>query len=366
MHPCLAANVADMIFQWHRQTITGNPRQSPAPGVAREPDWWYNPAMSTRLVFLITLIALANGCSLLWWRQSKPMPPIPAPSLTIAVEQKFKTLLARDDQAMRQISQWLDESQEIRRKDPSFAFELGIQIRRRLKQVRIAYEDFLEHHPNHNGARAAFASFLTCLRDEKGALTQWNRALLNDDKNAAAWNNMANHYGSLALEGDRSDYIKRAFNAYDQALSIAPDQALYHNNLAVALGLKGFHREASAHYLISQNKLPGLALEHFQKAHELAPDDFVYAADLAEAYLSTKPLKKAKAETAWKKARELTHDPRQLQWVDLQLAFLEIEDGQYETAVSLLKKVTDPTLDSLKAKVMEAIKEIRKSKPIMP
>jgi len=322
--------------------------------------------MSARLGLLLVLIILPNGCSLLWWRQTAPLPPITAPPQTLSVAHQFKTLLARDDQAMRQISQWLDESREIRRKDPSFAFELGIQIRRRLKQVRIAYENFLEHHPDHNGARAAFASFLTCLRDEKGALTQWNRALLSDDKNAAAWNNLANHYGSLALEGDRPEYIKRAFNAYDQALSIDPDQALYHNNLAVAIGLKDFHREASAHYLVTENKLPGLALEHFQKAHELAPDDFVYAADLAEAYLSTRPLRKAAAATAWAKARKLTHDPRQLQWVDLQLAFLEIEDGQYRAAELLLIKVTDPTLDSLKSEVMKAIHEIRKPNPIKP
>ena len=340
--------------------------------------------MPVRLAPLSILLVFVNGCSLHLWRKTEPAPPpvtpakngssllfqsktkpsppsIPVPPpRTIKVEQQFQAVLAQDDQAMRQISRWLDESREIRRQDPSFAFELGQQIRRRLNKVRIAYEEFLERYPDHNGARSAFASFLTCTRDEKGALTQWNHALLSDDKNAAAWNNLANHYGSLALEGGRHDYIQRAFNAYDQALTITPDEPLYHNNLAIALGLKGFRREAAAHYRISEDKLPELALDHFKKCHTLVPDDFVYAADLAEAYLSVRPLRKAKALAMWQKARKLTGDPRQLQWVELQVAFLEIEDGKYAKAELLLKRVTDPTLDALKAKVISAIQAARK------
>jgi len=316
--------------------------------------------MTIRLASLLPLLAVLSSCSLIWWRKPKDLPPPIPPPQSLGIQQRFKAVLAQDDQAMQQIARWLDESQGIRRKDPSFAFELGQQIRRRLKKVRIAYEEFLERHPDHVGARSAFASFLTCTRDEKGALAQWNRALLSDDKNAAAWNNLANHYGTLALEGDRRDYIQRAFNAYDQALAITPNEPLYHNNLAVALGLKDFRNEAAAHYQIPEDKLPERALVHFKKCHELAPDDFVYAADLAEAYLSVRPLHKAKAHAMWQKARKLTENPRQLQWIELQVAFLEIEDGQYPKAELLLKKVTDPTLDSLKAKVVSAIKAVRK------
>ena len=316
--------------------------------------------MLIRLTSLLTLFVFLNGCSLYWWRETKPLLPSVPPPQAFGVEQQFQTVLARDDQTMSQICQWLDESREIRRKDPSFAFELGQQIHRRLNLVKIAYENFLERHPDHNGARSAFASFLTFMRDEKGALTQWNRVILSDEKNAAAWNNLANHYSSLALEGDQSDFIKRAFNAYDQALSIAPKQPLYHNNLAVALGLKDFRREAAAHYKISENKIPERALEHFKISHKLAPENFVYAADMAEAYLSVSPLRKAEAQASWRMTRKLTNDPRQLQWVELQVAFLEIEDGQYAAAEMLLKKVTDPTLDTLKAKVIAAIKSVRK------
>ncbi|MDP7011900.1 MAG: hypothetical protein QF685_11010 [Verrucomicrobiota bacterium] len=319
-----------------------------------------NRPVITRLASLLTLLALLSGCSLLWWRKPKDIPPPIPPPQSLRIQEQFKAVLSQDDQAMQQIGHWLDESRDIRRKDPSFAFELGQQIRRRLRKVRIAYEEFLEQHPDHVGARSAFASFLTCTRDEKGALTQWNRALLSDDKNAAAWNNLANHYGSLALEGGRSDYIQRAFNAYDQALAITPNEPLYHNNLAVALGLEDFRREAAAHYQISENKLPERALDHYKKCHALAPDDFVYAADLAEAYLSVRPLRKAKAHAMWQTARKLTEDPRQLQWVELQAAFLEIEDGQYTKAELLLKKVQDPTLDQLKAKVVSAIQAARR------
>ncbi len=335
--------------------------------------------MLAPLALLLALLVFVNGCSirwrleaepvattkndlsLSWWRKTTKPPLLDIPSSqTIRDEQQFKAVLAQDDQAMQQISRWLDESREVRRKDPSFAFELGQQIRRRLKKVRIAYEDFLKHHPDHNGARSAFASFLTCMRDEQGALTQWNRALLSDDKNAAAWNNLANYYGSLALEGDRRDYIQRAFNAYDQALAVTPGEPLYHNNLAVALGLEDFRREAAAHYQIPEDKILERALEHFKKCHSLAPDNFIYAADLAEAYLSVRPLRKAKAHAMWQKARKLTEDSLQLQWVELQVAFLEIEDGQYAKAELLLKKVTDPSLNALKAKVVAAIQAVRK------
>ena len=316
--------------------------------------------MTTRLAILLAALTLLSSCSLIRSQNTRELPSSTPPLQSLKVQQRFKALLAQDDQAMQQIGRWLDESREIRRTDPSFTFELGQQIRRRLKNVRINYEEFLKGHPDHIGARSAFASFLTCTRDEKGALTQWNRALLSDDKNAAAWNNLANHYGSLALGGDRRDYIQRAFNAYDQALAITPNEPLYHNNLAVALGLKAFRREAAAHYQISEDKIPERALDHFKKCHALAPDDFVYAADLAEAYLSVRPLRKEKAHAIWEKARKLTNDTRQLQWVELQVAFLEIEGGQYAKAELLLKKVTDPTLDSLKVKVLLAIQSVRK------
>ena len=141
--------------------------------------------MPVHLVLLLTLLVFENGCSLYWWHKTKPLIPPTPPPQALVVQQQFQAVLARDDQAMRQICQWLDESREVRRKDPSFAIELGQQIHRRLDTVRIAYEKFLKRHPDHNGARSAFASFLTCMRDEQGALTQWNRALLNDDNNAA-------------------------------------------------------------------------------------------------------------------------------------------------------------------------------------
>jgi len=316
--------------------------------------------MTSRSASLLALLALLSGCSLVRWRSTTELHRTIPPPQSLRIQQQFKAVLSLDDQTMRQIGQWLDESREIRRKDPSFAFELGQQIRRRLKKVRFAYEEFLDRYPDHIAARSAFASFLTCTRDEKGALTQWNRALLSDDKNAAAWNNLANHYGSLALEGGRRDYIQRAFSAYDQAIAITPDEPLYHNNLAVALGLEDFRREAAAHYQISEDKLPERALDHFKKCHALAPNDFVYAADLAEAYLSVRPLRKAKAHAIWEKTRELTNDSRQLQWVWLQVAFLEIEDGQHAKAELLLKNVQDPTLDQLKAKVISAIQAARK------
>tara|TARA_Y100001934_G_scaffold243497_1_gene300176 strand:- start:456 stop:1520 length:1065 start_codon:yes stop_codon:yes gene_type:complete len=326
----------------------------------------YQTAVPFKAAIFLTINLLAQGCSLLWWRTPNASHPPPPPPRAISIEREFQRVLALDDEAMQQIAHWLEESRKLRKTDQSLAADLGRQTRHRLAQVRKSYEAFLKRHPNHDKARAAFASFLGCLRDDRGALTQWNRALLSDDKNAAAWNNLATHYGSLALENGRSEYIKQSLNAYTQAIRCAPKQPLYHNNLAVALGLSQFKKEAAAQFQVSPSQLPELALQHFQKAHDLAPHDFIYAADLAEAYLPIQPLPKQEALAAWEQARKLTEDPRQIQWIELQLAFLEIEDEQYDRAENHLKNVTDPTFQSYKQKVIAAIQAARTRKPVTP
>ena len=278
----------------------------------------------------------------------------------IQTEQQFRKLLSKDDKAIADITRWLEEYQEKIKTDISLQRNFIQLTQARLLDVRQAYEDFLALNPNHNKARAAFASFLTYIRDEQGAIDQWHNALKSDSANATLWNNLATHLGTLSIESGNDKLISNILDNFNKSVNFAPNEPLYHNNYATALSL--YSIKAADHYQTSQASILKEASEHFHKAHSLAPKDFNYAADYAESFLDIRPLQYDIAIEAWNKARQLAKKNLQIQWVELQIAILEIEDGKINTAKTRLAKVTDQSFSGLKKRLLETITNSNKQK----
>lgn len=306
-----------------------------------------------RPLIYISVLLQVSGCSILDTSPKTSTFSHLHKKPTIQTEEQFRKLLSKDDKAIVDITRWLEEYQEKIKTDISLQRNFIQLTQARLLDVRQAYENFLAINPDHNGARAAYASFLTYIRDEQGAIDQWHHALKSDSANATLWNNLATHLGTLSIETESDKLIPNILDNFNKSVNFAPDEPLYHNNYATALSL--YSVKAADHYQTSQASILNKASEHFHKAHTLAPKDFNYAADYAESFLDIRPLQYPIAIEAWNKARQLAKKNIQIQWVELQVAILEIEDGKINTAKTRLSNVTDQSFSQLKERLLKRI-----------
>ena len=269
------------------------------------------------------------------------------------IERDYKNLVALDNETLSEIAKWHHENRTKLKTDKAFQFDFIRLCRERLIKVKVAYEQFLASHPNHTRARAAYASFLQNVRDEQGAIDQWHRAVQTDSDNAALWNNLANHLGTIAIETANTKVIVNALEYFKHAVELAPRESLYHNNYATALSL--YKTQAAPLLHLSPEETSQLAFNHFKKAHELSPSNFDYAADLAEAHLDLSPLKPKQARTAWQVAARLAKTPLQKQWIELQLAMIELEEGNTASARERLTAIDNPAFKKVKSRLLTAL-----------
>src|ERR1041385_2481725 len=159
------------------------------------------------------------------------------------VEAEYLKLLAMDDLAQKEVDVWMKDAQAFQEKGaPQDMAALKEKVQKRLKPVKDAYEKFLAEHPKHSEARLAYGSFLMDTEDEDEAVVQMERAREDDPQNPAGWKNLANHYG------DRGP-VKRAFQYYEKAIELNPDEPVYKQNFATTVYL--FRKDAQEFYRIN-------------------------------------------------------------------------------------------------------------------
>lgn len=308
----------------------------------------------SRTVPILACLALSllAGCSLF---RKTPAPVATPPQTVNTAESEFKVLKAEDAATMSELGQRLAAPLNAPASERLFRRrELSRDLAQRLDILRQRYLAFLKRHPDYAPALAAYGGLLISLSEEKAAIENLQRALELEPAHAETWNNLATLFGTLAVETGKAATAARAFEGYDKSIHHAPNVALYHNSLAILISL--FPAEAAAHYGKKKESMPLLALTHYQRARELAPENFALAAEAAEAHLGIRPLRKVEALAAWEAARKLARNPVEIEWVHLQLALLELEDGKTEAAQKHLAQVTSPAYDKLKAKIALALK----------
>ncbi len=331
--------------------------------------------MLRRAVACLPLLTLlVAGCSLFRRNANSSASSQGSPSTvaakpqTISVsdlaEREFARLKSEEEAALLELDLRVREPQTLPAAERAFhRLEANRDLIQRLSPLRQRLRDFLNRHPQHAPAWIAYGGLLTALSEEKEAITSLQRALELDGTRADAWNNLATLYGTMAVEQRKGEFASVALGAYDKAIACAPHVALYHNSLAILISL--FPMQAGEHYRSRPERMPALALNHFRKAGELDPGSFAFAADLAEAHLGLRPLRKADALAAWDAAHKLARTPQEVEWVHLQTALLELEDGRPDRAQEHLMKVTSPAYDKLKARIALALKgtSVKPSRP---
>jgi tetratricopeptide (TPR) repeat protein len=217
-----------------------------------------------------------------------------------------------------------------------------LRIQQRYEVVRKKYADFLGRHPQHVRAIIAYGSFLNDTGKEKEAADQWKKATDLDPHNPAAWNNLANYYGHCGP-------LTNAFQCYEKAIQINSNEPVYYQNLGTMVYL--YRVDAMAWYHLTEPQVFDRALELYQKALDLDPNNFVLANDLAQSYYGIKPWRIQKAIEAWQYALKTAKNDFQREGVYLHLARWQIQASGFAEARKLLSSVTNETYRVLKERL---------------
>ncbi len=265
------------------------------------------------------------------------------------VEKAYQKLMADDDAAEAEVDQWITDNQAFAAKGGGLPRdELNRRIRDRFAPIRKAYQDFIQHHPDHARARVAYGSFLGDLNDEEGAREQWEKALELDPKNPAVYNNLANFYG-------HSGPVKKAFEFYAKAIELNPLEPIYYQNLATTVYL--FRKDAGELYAITEQEVFTKALDLYRKALKLDPSNFPLASDLAQTYYGIKPTRTDEALAAWNYALKIAHDDIEREGVYIHLARFKLNAGRFDEARRDLNVVTNEMYAELKRRVTRSLEE---------
>lgn len=248
-----------------------------------------------------------------------------------SVEQAYRALLARDDEAQAEMDRWIQEAD--RKGADADSAELDRKLEERIAGVEKAYREFLARNPRHVGARIAFGSFLENLGRETAAQQEWEQALALDPANAAVHNNLA---GIHAHRGP----VTNAFVLYEKAIQLKPDESLYYHNFGTVVFL--YRQDVMAHYgMTNEQAVFDKALGLYARAMKLDPDNFILASDVAQTYYGIKPPRHEEALAAWQRAYDLAGDALEREGVRVHLARIQLEMGRFAEARAQLDAITN-------------------------
>jgi tetratricopeptide (TPR) repeat protein len=316
-----------------------------------------------RIKIICAFLAAATACSVpravaadsvaAQTTTSQSTNPIPVSTITNSpVEQEYEALIAKDDEAHDQVDGWIEENNRAKAKGKAVPdVELNQRILLRLAPVRKAYEEFLEKHPDHVRAHLAFGGFLNEANEETAGEAQWEKALALDTNNPASYNNLAGRYA----ETDREE---KAFQYYEKAIELRPQEALYYENFADALYVA--RKKAMEYYKLDEQQVFSKALAMYSNAVRLDPSKFVYASRLADTYYAVKPFPPEKALQAWTNALKIAKTDLEREGVAVHLARCKMLGGQLADARAQINAVTNPVFSEIKTQVLKHIAEREK------
>ncbi len=218
------------------------------------------------------------------------------------------------------------------------------ELWRRLQDLVRRHELLLAAHPDDAGLHLSYGNLLGAMgRDyEDKSVEEWDKARTLDPSDPDAWNNLANYYGHRSP-------VKKAFEYYEKAISLNPNEPVYSWNFATTVFL--FRKDAMDYYSINEQQVFDKALGLYRQALALAPSNYELACDLAISYYGIKPDRAESAIADWSYALKIVPSDLERQHVQLHLARWEIKAGHPERARGYLDAVTDPGLQATKAKI---------------
>ena len=266
--------------------------------------------------------------------------PISITNSNDTAETELEQLMAKDDAAQAEVSQWIrDNNAFAARGAGESREELNRRIMARLNGIRASYEDFLRRYPNSAGGHLAYGSFLNDIGEEEAAMRQNEKASQLDPKNPAAWNNLANYYVENGL-------LTNAFINYAKAIELNPVEPVYYENFAMVVYL--YRKDAKDFYHINEQQVFDKSLTLYHKAMQLDPDNFRLATDYADSYYGIRPLRTNEMLAAWSNALQIAHNDIEREGVYIHLARTQMLAGRYAEARAQLDAVTNSKYADLK------------------
>lgn len=266
------------------------------------------------------------------------------------VEQEYKKILDDDDAALAEVTKMAHDNSEAAAHGQGVSSAvLAGRVEARLAVVRKEYEDFLQKHPDHARAHIAYGSFLSDAQDEEAARKHYEIALQLDPKNPAAWNDLANLYSHTGP-------VSKMFEFYGKAIDLNSNEPVYYENLATVVYL--YRTDARAYYhLTNDEPVFDKALHLYEKALALDPTNFPLATELAETYYGIRPTRTDAALNAWTNALNIATTQLEREGVYIHFARFKLNAGRFAEAHEDLARVSDPTLDELKNRLLRNLSQ---------
>ena len=218
-------------------------------------------------------------------------------------------------------------------------------LRPALQKLVFDYEALLTRHPDFAAARASYGLLLghPVIGERKQAATQLLIANRLDPDIPVVKNQLGNF---LAEEGKPLE----ALHYFLEAAKIAPKEPLYHHQIGTLLV------EARDDFLKSgqwtREKLDDAMLDAFSTAADLAPGRFDHAYRHAMAYYDLADTEWPAALDLWRELQKRVESRRDRQLLQLHEANVLGKLGQTAAARALLKKISDPVLETQKQKLL--------------
>jgi len=219
-------------------------------------------------------------------------------------------------------------------------------LRGELQSVINSYDILIQKSPDFAAAYVAYGRLLGQVGMTREAVGMLIKANQLDGEIPMVKNEIGRF---LAEDGKIVDALPWITSAID----LAPKEPLYHYHLAKLL-TEG-RDELIATGQFTRAKLDQTMLEAFQRAAELAPDNFAYAYRAAEAYYDLEQPKWTEALARWTTLEERAKPGIEQQTIRLHAANVLIKMGRADHARVLIASVTEQPLQKQKQTLLDEL-----------
>lgn len=167
------------------------------------------------------------------------------------------------------------------------------------------------------------------LRQIIGIMTGSDTSVL-DAEEAEAWNSRA--HGCL-----QSMNCKTALTCFEAAIQSGGQRSEYYQDLANCMLV--YRRDASEVFHLTENQVFDRVETLFKFAIQLNPDDFELSCDFASSFYMMRPARWVHARHAWEIAGKSAKSDLNHEFVNLNLARLDIKQGKFDDASARLQLV---------------------------
>jgi tetratricopeptide (TPR) repeat protein len=250
----------------------------------------------------------------------------------------------RESMADRGLKQLVERQKELlaeaAKENPNFD-EANFQMQ--IEQVCRGYEELLRANPKFAAGYAAYGYLLSKLEQKKESISMLMKANQLDADQPLVKNQIGNY---LAEQGKPLD----ALPYYMAAIKLAPKEPLYHYQLGTLL------HEARDDFLKSgewrRDAIDHTIHEAFRQAAELAPDRIEFTYRYAESFYDLDPPNWDGALKEWSTLELKAPTEIERQTMRLHSANVLIKQGKPDAARDVLTKVTEPSLEKQKEKLV--------------